>query len=196
MADLVAKTAHGQNQAEHHHCVMSLILNKTTYNKMIKLLSLIWKKLAGKIQWRLLWIFHSKFNVGTSIVIPSTEGKILLGKHVFSAQKSPWRLIGGYVKKGENIFDGAKREAKEELDIDIEIDRVLMIRSGFAYRVEITVVTKPIPPETIFKLDPKELDKVAWFEVGSLPIDTLDYHKHILDLYKKNNNGQVEVVNL
>ena len=102
---------------------------------MIKILAHIWKHLGKYIQWRILWIFHSKFNVGTSIIIPNTEGKILLGKHVFSAQKSPWRLIGGYINKGENIFNGAKREVKEELGIDIEIDRVLLIRSGFAYRI-------------------------------------------------------------
>jgi 8-oxo-dGTP diphosphatase len=163
---------------------------------MIKILSHIWKHLGKYIQWRVLWIFHSKFNVGTSIIIPSTEGKILLGKHVFSAQGSPWRLIGGYINKGENIFDGAKREAEEELNIDIEIDRVLLIRSGFAHRIEITVVAKPIPVETVFKLDSKELDKVEWFEIGSEPVDTLDYHKSILDIYKKNDGGHVEVVNL
>lgn len=163
---------------------------------MIKLLSQIWRHLNKNIQWRILWIFHSKFNVGTSLIIPNTEGKILLGKHVFSAQKTPWRLIGGYISKGENIYDGAKREAREELNIDIEIDRVLLIRSGFAYRVEITLITKPISAETIFKPDSKELDKVEWFEVGSEPINTLDYHKQILAIYKKNIGGQVEVVNL
>lgn len=163
---------------------------------MIKLLSHIWRHLGKNIQWSILWIFHSKFNVGTSIIIPNTEGKILLGKHVFSAQKTPWRLIGGYINKSENIFAGAKREAKEELGIDIEIDRVLLIRSGFAYRVEITVVAKSIPTETIFKLDKKELDSVEWFDVDFEPVDTLEYHKHILDLYKKNTNGQVEVVNV
>ncbi|MBC7981789.1 NUDIX hydrolase [Candidatus Parcubacteria bacterium] len=163
---------------------------------MIKLLALIWKQLAGKAQWRILWIFHSKFNVGMSIIIPNTDGKILLGKHVFSAQKSPWRLIGGYIKKGENIFDGAKREAKEELGIDIEIDRVLLIRSGFAYRIEITVVAKPISAEIIFKTDTNELDKVEWFEAGTEPVDTLGYHKEIIKIYKNNSEGKLEVVNL
>lgn len=163
---------------------------------MIKILAHIWKHLGKYIQWRILWIFHSKFNIGTSIIIPNTEGKILLGKHVFSAQGSPWRLIGGYINKRENIFDGAKREAKEELNIDIEIDRVLLIRSGFAYRVEITVVAKPITKETIFKLDSKELDKVEWFDIGLEPVNTLDYHKEILKLYKNNTEDKFEVVNL
>lgn len=120
----------------------------------------------------------------------------MLGKHVFSAEKTPWRLIGGYISKGENIFAGAKREAKEELNLDIEIDRVLLIRSGFAYRVEITLVTKPISAKTIFNIDSKELEKVEWFEPGSEPDNTLGYHKEILKMYRDNIEGKVEVVNL
>lgn len=163
---------------------------------MIKLLSYIWRRLGKTLQWRVLWIFHSKFNVGTSLIIPNTDGKVLLGKHVFSAQKTPWRLIGGYINKGENIFAGAKREAKEELNINIEIDRILVIRSGFAYRLEITLVAKPISTQTIFKLDSKELHQVEWFDVESLPVDTLGYHKDILNMYKNNAGDKVEVVNL
>lgn len=163
---------------------------------MITLLAYIWKHLGKYTQWRILWIFHSKFNVGTSIIIPNLEGKILLGKHVFSAQKSPWRLIGGYINKRENIFDGAKREAKEELNIDIEIDRVLLIRTGFAYRVEFTVVAKPLQTEIIFEIDSKELDRVEWFDPGQEPDDVLDYHKEIIKIYKNNTEGKVEVINL
>lgn len=163
---------------------------------IIKLLSRIWRYLHKTIQWHILWIFHSKFNVGTSIIIPNTKGKILLGKHVFGAQKSPWRLIGGYISKGENIFAGAKREVKEELGIDIEIDRVLLIRTGFAYRVEFTLVAKPLPTENVFKIDSKELDEVEWFDSGCEPENTLDYHKEILRIFKNNTEGKVEIVNL
>jgi len=163
---------------------------------MINLLSKIWRHLGKTIQWKILWFAHSKFNVGVSLIIPNTEGKVLLGKHVFSAEKNPWRLIGGFVSKGENIFDGAKREVMEELHIQIEPARILVIRTGFAHRVEFSIVTKPIGANTAFKIDPKELHEVAWFEPGSEPDNTLPYHKHILELYKNNPAEHIEIVNL
>lgn len=162
---------------------------------MAKILSYIWKHIHGKIQCYIIWIFHSKFNIGSSVIISNFEGEILLGKHVFSSKKTPWRLIGGYISKGENIYNGAKREVKEELNIDIEIDRILIIRSGFLNRIEIILVSKPILKETVFKIDLKELEKVEWFKIGSEPIDTLNDHKNILNIYKKNINNKVEIMN-
>lgn len=162
---------------------------------MNKYLSRIWKHLGKNIQWYAIWIFHSKFNIGLSVIIPNTEGKLLLGKHVFSSQTS-WRLIGGYINKNENIFDAAKREAKEELGIDVNPIRVLRIRSGFSYRIEITLVTEPVPADIVVKLEPKELDEIGWFEPGLEPADTLESHKYLLDLYKKSPAGYVEIRNL
>lgn len=157
-------------------------------------LSKIWKHLGKKIQWRLIWIFHSKFNVGLSIIIPNTEGKILLGKHVFSSD-TPWRLLGGYINRDENIYNAAIREVKEETGIDVEPYRVLRIRSGFAFRIEITLVTKPID-STTYVLDKKELDEVGWFKPGEEPQDTLESHKYLLNLWKEKSEDYIEIKNL
>ena len=69
---------------------------------MTTILSKIWKLLNKRVQWFSIWLIHSKFNVGLSIIIPDTEGRILLGEHVFSGAES-WRLIGGYMNRGEHI---------------------------------------------------------------------------------------------
>ncbi len=161
---------------------------------MISVLSRIWKQLGKKIQWRLMWLVHSKFNVGISVIIPNSEGALLLAKHVFSGN-NPWRLIGGYINKDENIYDAAIREAKEELGVDIEIDRVLRIRSGFAYRIEIALVAKPLI-NPVFTVDKKEIHEVAWFRQGEEPVDTLESHRYLLQLYKEKADGYVEIKNL
>lgn len=157
-------------------------------------LSKIWKYLGKKIQWRLIWILHSKFNVGLSIIIPDTEGRILLGKHVFSSD-TPWRLLGGYINRNENIYDAAKREVKEETGIDIEPYRVLRIRSGFAFRIEITLVTKPVVG-SMCVLDRKELDEVGWFAPGEEPKSTLESHRYLLKLWKEKPEDYIEIKNL
>lgn len=163
---------------------------------MIDLLSKIWKQLNKKIQWQLVWIVHPKFNIGLSIIIPNTEGKFLVAKHVFSGSE-PWRLIGGYINKNENIYDAACREAKEELGIDIEIERVLRIRSGFWSRIEITLVAKPLDINAIkIVLNKKEIKEIQWVGQGDEPNDTLESHKYLLKLYKEAPNGYVEIKNL
>ncbi len=162
---------------------------------MNKYLPKIWKHLGKRLQWFVMWLFHSKLNVGLSIIIPNTEGRLLLGKHQYSGN-NPWRLIGGYINRNENIYDAAKREAKEELGIDIEPVRVLRIRSGFACRVEITLVAKPVPHDVAFVIDKKELKEVGWFEQGREPVDTLESHKYLLQLWKEKPTDYVEIKNL
>ncbi len=162
---------------------------------MISLLSKIWKLLNKRVQWYSIWLIHSKFNVGLSIIIPNTEGQILLAEHVFSGPES-WRLVGGYINKNENIYSAAKREIKEELGIDIEIDRVLRIRSGFMYRIEITLVSKSVDIAQEFLINKKEIKQIGWFKQGEEPEDTLDSHKDLLVLYKEKPVGYVEIKNL
>lgn len=161
---------------------------------MTNYLSKIWKHLGKKIQWYVIWVFHSKFNIGLSIIIPNSKGQVLLGKHVFSGKK-PWRLLGGYINRDENIYDAAKREVKEEIGIEIEPYRVLRIRSGFAYRIEITLVTKPVDIIE-YILDKKELEEVGWFDPGKEPADTLESHAYLLQLWKDQPEGYIEIKNL
>ena len=52
------------------------------------------------------------------------DGKILLHKRAFEP-KGKWDCIGGYVEEGETIEDAAKREAKEETGLTVELGRVL-----------------------------------------------------------------------
>lgn len=158
-----------------------------------KLLSKIWKLLGKKTQWFAAWLIHAKFSVGVSLVIPSEDGRVLLGKHVFSGNK-PWRLIGGYMNRGEHVFDAAKREAKEELGIDIVPMRIIRIRSGFRYRVEFTVVTELVPADTGLKIDHGELHEVGWFAAGNEPEGTLSSHLETLRVYRE--GGEVVVENL
>lgn len=179
----------------------------------------IWKKLNGKFQWFLIWIFHPKFNVGLSIIIPDLQGRVLLAEHVYSGPK-PWRLIGGYINKNENIYKAACREAKEELGIDIEIERILRIRTGFAYRIEITLIAKPIDMSKLaisnlasdlasisdiasaagsnsgLNINKKEIKSIGWFTMENTPTNTLESHLELIKLYKEKPAGHFEVTNM
>lgn len=68
-------------------------------------------------------------------IIRNSEGKILL-LHRNTSKRNQWEIPGGKIDKGENPQQTAKREVKEELNIDVEIVRKIgekeFFEDGFA----------------------------------------------------------------
>jgi len=62
--------------------------------------------------------------VGVGVLVVD-GGKILLVKRESDPGKGRWSIPGGLLEVGELLRDGAKREAKEETGIDVEIDDFL-----------------------------------------------------------------------
>lgn len=60
--------------------------------------------------------------VGAVIV---REDKILCAKRGYGKQKDKWEFPGGKVEKDETPEEALKREIKEELDIDIEVQKYI-----------------------------------------------------------------------
>ncbi len=67
--------------------------------------------------------------LAADIVIPNKKGEILLIKRDVTPFKGKWVLPGGKMKKDEKIEKTAKREAKEETNLDIEIEKLLGVYS-------------------------------------------------------------------
>ena len=67
--------------------------------------------------------FPRGIEIVTGAIAEREDGKILLTKsHKWSDK---WTLAGGHVDPGETISDGAMREAKEELGLDLEFIDVI-----------------------------------------------------------------------
>ena len=47
--------------------------------------------------------------------------------------KGLWSIPGGLLELGERIYDGVKREAKEETGLDVEINRLLDVIDNIVY---------------------------------------------------------------
>ena len=61
-------------------------------------------------------------------VVTSGE-KILLCKRAIEPRKGFWTLPAGFMEEGESVEEGAAREAMEEANAKIEIDRLLAVYS-------------------------------------------------------------------
>ncbi len=63
---------------------------------------------------------------GARVIIPKDDGFIAV-QHTFT-ERSHWVLPGGGVEKGETIPEAAIREAQEESNISVRVDRLLYVR--------------------------------------------------------------------
>lgn len=69
--------------------------------------------------------FAEYFPYSTVDVIIRNGESFLLTKRIISPYKNKWSLPGGVVFKTERLSDAAKRVAKEELNLDVKIEKFL-----------------------------------------------------------------------
>jgi ADP-ribose pyrophosphatase YjhB (NUDIX family) len=71
--------------------------------------------------------FHLFINcsLGIGIIIENENGEILLTKRKIEPGKGSWDIPGGFIQPNETLEEGAKRELREELGIEIEIDKYI-----------------------------------------------------------------------
>lgn len=62
------------------------------------------------------------------VVIPSEEGVVLI-RRGSGPYEGMWALPGGFVEVGETVENAAVREAKEETNLDVELERLVGVYS-------------------------------------------------------------------
>jgi 8-oxo-dGTP diphosphatase len=104
--------------------------------------------------------------------IPVTErGEIVLLRRGFDPGKDLWTFPGGFVDLGESVEDAARREAREEIEADVELtglvgvysraeERVVLI--VFAARIDDTPRTTPEAPQ----VEAFAPDAIPWQELA------------------------------
>src|SRR5215217_2667784 len=122
---------------------------------MTKILLRVWRMLRGRGQMRVLWIFHAKFMIGVCGIVQNEQGQILLLKHRFWPPATPWGLSSGYAKAGETLESTITREVKEETQLDIKVNELVTVNSGFQLRLEAIYKAELLGGE--ITVDPKEI---------------------------------------
>jgi 8-oxo-dGTP diphosphatase len=110
--------------------------------------------------------------LGAASVIVDDTARVLLVKHNYGEHN--WELPGGRGEPGESIEETARREAREEVGIELEIVRLTGV-----YR-------EPEVPAHHFVFlaralgqpraaDPAEIDEAGWFSLESMPRPMSDF---------------------
>jgi 8-oxo-dGTP diphosphatase len=65
--------------------------------------------------------------VGVGALIHDGEGRVLLIKRKFEPNKGRWSLPGGLLETGERLVDGARREVREELGVELDVEEQFQV---------------------------------------------------------------------
>ena len=105
--------------------------------------------------------------------IPATaDGRIILLRRGFDPGKGLWTFPGGFVDLGESVEEAARRETREELEIDVALGPVVGVYSRPEDRVVLIVyaATTTQAPQTT-----DEAPEVCAFAPAELPWDALAF---------------------
>ena len=100
------------------------------------------------------------------------DGRIWLLRRTLHAGAGRWTFPGGFVEIGESVEDAARRETREEMEIDIELGGLVGVYSRAQERTVLVVFAARalgIPRET------EEASEVRAFAPGELPWDELAF---------------------
>jgi 8-oxo-dGTP diphosphatase len=99
------------------------------------------------------------------------DNNIVLLKRGFDPGKDLWTFPGGFVDLGESVEDAARREAQEELEIDIELTHLVGVYSRPEDRIVLIVFaatttdTPRTTPEAL-EVTPFKPDEIPWQELA------------------------------
>jgi ADP-ribose pyrophosphatase YjhB (NUDIX family) len=112
---------------------------------------------------------NPKIVVGSVV---SHDDRILLCRRAIAPRDGFWTLPAGYLELGETPHEGARREAREEAEADIEIEGILamfsisrigqvqiIFRAGFAYDAKGSAPSFAAGPES------REVGLFGWDEI-------------------------------
>jgi 8-oxo-dGTP diphosphatase len=113
--------------------------------------------------------------VGVGVLIKNGKDEVLLGLRIASHGAGEWSFPGGHLEFGETIFETAKREVKEETDLDISkfelvsvCDEMRYIKTDNKHYINLSVLGyyEGGEPKNV---EPHKCQEWKWFSLDALP---------------------------
>src|SRR5205814_9237577 len=108
------------------------------------------------------------FAVGSICVIERGDGALLLVRHSY---RQRWGFAGGLLQRGEAADVAARREAAEEVGIDLAVGEPSVVVDPDPRRVDVVFPAWPAPGVDTDALVPRspEIVELRWFPPDALP---------------------------
>ena len=145
--------------------------------------------LYGYLMWMrsIVWRVRRPILVGVRALVVRDQ-LVLLIRHRYGRQ--PWSLPGGGVKRHEQLADAARREAREESGVHVEVRHMLgvydRLMGGVSNYVGVFVCTplnEPNPPRSL------EIAEARFFRLDELPKGIDDGSRRRIDEYLRGEHG-------
>jgi len=123
----------------------------------------------------------------TATLICMKNDEILLVKRAFDPGKGEWSLPGGFIELGETPEEGAKRELKEETNLDGEAVKLIgncsHFNSVFGDILLLGIIMKISNWDNLIPGD--DAQSAGFFKLNESPQMAFECHNKILSVYKK-----------
>lgn len=99
------------------------------------------------------------------------EGRVWLLRRAFDPGAGRWTFPGGFVDLGESVPEAAARETREELEIEIELGRLVGVYSRGDDRIVLIVyeaqaLGEPVTTEEATEVRAFTLEEIPWDELA------------------------------
>lgn len=120
---------------------------------------------------------QARFRVGVFAVI-ERAGQYLLARR---RDIGWWNLVGGGMEYGETVEQGLAREVREEIGIDVEVERLVGVYSKPRKREIVLTFLCHLPENSAEPGTSDEVSEVDWFAPDALPAQLLPKHRQRLE---------------
>ena len=119
------------------------------------------------------FVFYLDPKLAVGTIIHDDNGRVVLVKRAIEPGYGKWVFPGGYVDRGEEVQAAAIREAREEVGLDVRIDRLINIYS-YAGRTPVIVVYAATMTGGCLACDDEGLE-ARFFTPDTIPWDELAF---------------------
>ncbi len=116
-----------------------------------------------------------------AVALVEQAGRILLGRRNHNPGKGRWSFPSGYVNRGEQVEDAARREVKEETGLDVRLGGLLNVYSEpGSPNVLLVYLAFPLDLSQPLVAQPEEVQALDYFDLNNLPELAFPYDRQIL----------------
>jgi 8-oxo-dGTP diphosphatase len=130
---------------------------------------------------------RAKFPVTVHLLFFRENQILLLRRFNTGFEDGNYSVPAGHLDGGETVRMAARREALEEIGVNIHIDDIafasVMHRKSNDERVDFFVHVKAWEGEP-FNAEPDKCDEIRWYKVDGLPKNTIPYVKQAIQNFR------------